>query len=240
MLTSLQYSVQKYLRGLLHFVYPEYCVVCAELLPEGMQDICIFCEDSLMYTYYEKFIEDSPLDELFYGRAQLESTFSLLNFSRGTSTRKIVHQIKYKNNKPLAHFMGRKMGRALHEKWKEGFPDVLIPVPLHPKKFYLRGYNQSELLAKGVAHETGIKVLVSILKRRVHTQTQTKKGKYARWDNVEDIFTVNHPLRWKNKHICIIDDVITTGSTLESCIRKLKEEIPGVKISVISLAMAKK
>ena len=240
MLSTILSSAKKYVDGVVHFVYPEYCSVCKIVLPEGMGRVCLPCEESFRYTYFESYTEPSPLDKLFYGRVPLKSTFSLLNFSQGTNTQELVHEIKYLNNKQLAVYLGEKMGEKLSQKWENELPDAFIPVPLHPKKLHLRGYNQSQLLSSGISNILNVPTQRNVLVRNVNTKTQTKKGKYDRWDNVEDIFNVKNVQRWKNKHLCIVDDVITTGSTLESCVRALQQSIPGVQVSVISLAMAKK
>jgi competence protein ComFC len=230
-----------YKNALVHLLYPERCAVCQVLLPEGMADLCPICAEDFSFTYFERFHEPSLLDQLFYGRVQLKSTFAMLYFSKQGSTQRLVHQIKYQNNRQLAILLGQKMGDRLLLKWpnEDDKPDVLIPVPLHPKKKHLRGYNQSALLAEGISRVTGIPVVEKVLKRRVYTATQTRKGKYERWDNVEDIFEVIQPERWKNKHLCILDDVITTGSTIESTVRILQHKIEGVQVSVVCLAIAK-
>lgn len=240
MLSSLLSSAKKYVDGVVHFIYPEYCSVCKIVLPEGMSRVCLPCQENFRYTYFESYTEPSFLDKLFYGRVPLKSTFSLLYFSQGTNTQELVHEIKYLNNKQLAVYLGEKMGEKLEQKWQNELPDAFIPVPLHPKKLHLRGYNQSELIARGITNSLQRPTETRVLVRKVNTKTQTKKGKYDRWDNVEDIFSVKDVHRWKNKHLCIVDDVITTGSTIESCVRALKQNIPGVQISVISLAIAKK
>ena len=118
-------------------------------------------------------------------------------------------------------------------------PDILISVPLHPKKEFMRGYNQGSLLATGISESTKIPFYGKLLSRRVFTETQTKKGKYERWSNVETVFQVQNPEKWKGKHLCLVDDVITTGSTLEACIRVIQQAVPDVKVSVVSLAVAK-
>jgi competence protein ComFC len=233
-------SLKKHILGVSHLVYPEYCAVCKEVLPDGMNQICVPCLEKFLYTYYESYKEASSLDELFYGRVQLESTFSLLYFKKGSSTQELVHEIKYLNNQSLAKLTGRKMGEKLRVKWDNDFPDALIPVPLHPKKLHLRGYNQSSLIAQGVFDELKIPVHEKIIQRNTNTATQTKKGKFERWDNVETIFEIYQTEKWKNKHLCIVDDVITTGSTIEACVRALQQAIEGVRVSVISLAIAKK
>ena len=238
---NLLFILKKYTNGLMHYIYPDICASCHVLLPEGMNQLCLPCEENLRYTYFEKYNETQAVDELFHGRVKVESTFSLLYFTKKSNTQHIVHEIKYLNNKRLAVLMGEKMGSKLRIKWEaNSMPDVLIPVPLHPKKLHQRGYNQSDLLAKGIEHVLKIPVENNVLIRTTHTSTQTKKGKYDRWGNVAEIFEVKNETSWKNKHLCIVDDVITTGSTIESCVRVLHQSIEGVKVSVISLAMAKR
>jgi ComF family protein len=135
--------------------------------------------------------------------------------------------------------MGKRTGLSLLEKENLSLPEVLISVPLHPKKEFLRGYNQGSLIAKGLSEAIRIPFFENILIRKVFTETQTKKGTYERWTNVETVFQVNHPEKWRGKHICLVDDVITTGSTLEACIRVLLDQIPEVRISVVAVAVAK-
>jgi ComF family protein len=222
-----------------HFVFPYNCVACDAPLPDGQKLICSFCEGDFSYTYFEHFEEETSLDQLFFGRVPLEFTFALLYFEKGSNTQNLIHAIKYKNNKQLAHEMGKRIGDKLNNKDLSIRPDLLISVPLHPKKEFMRGYNQGSLLALGISEITKIPFNSKLLQRSVFTETQTKKGKYERWSNVETVFEVKNPEKWTGKHICIVDDVITTGSTLEACIRVLQENIPDVKMSVVSLAVAK-
>lgn len=222
-----------------HFVFPQHCVCCQEPLPDGFEHICSFCLGDFQYTYFEKYEEPTMLDQLFYGRVTLEFTYGLLYFVKGSNTQSLVHAIKYKNNMALAHEMGRRTGFGLLEKSSLNLPDVLISVPLHPKKEFMRGYNQGSLIAKGLSEVLQVPFREKILVRKVFTETQTKKGKFERWSNVETVFHVNKPELWRGKHICVVDDVITTGSTLEACIRILMEQIPDVKISVVAVAVAR-
>lgn len=222
-----------------HFVFPMNCVSCGEALPEDFDQICPFCLGEFHYTYFEKFDEPTSLDKLFYGRVPLVFTYGLLYFEKGSNTQNLIHAIKYQNNTELAHEMGRRTGLALLEKQNIELPDVFISVPLHPKKEYIRGYNQGSLIGKGISEAIGKPFMDKILIRKVFTETQTKKGKYERWSNVETVFGVKNPEKWKGQHICLVDDVITTGSTLESCIRVLLDEIPEVRISVMAVAVAK-
>lgn len=231
--------ITKLYESITHFVFPYTCVACDDSLPDGHTLICPFCEGDFNYTYFENFDEATSLDRLFYGRVPLEFTYALLYFEKGSNTQSLIHAIKYKNNKLLAHEMGKRIGDQLNIKKVESKPDVLISVPLHAKKEFMRGYNQGSLLALGITETTKIPFNANLLKRKVFTETQTKKGKYERWSNVETVFEVKNPEKWKGKHICLVDDVITTGSTLEACIRVIQETVPDVKVSVVSLAVAK-
>lgn len=239
MLSSIGSRFKNWYQSVEHFVFPYDCVSCGEPLPDDFDQICPFCLADFQYTYFEKFKEPTPLDQLFYGRVPLEFTYGLLYFMKGSNSQELIHSIKYRNNTALAHEMGKRTGLGLLEKENISLPDVLISVPLHPKKEYMRGYNQGSLIARGVSESLKVPFRENILVRSVFTETQTKKGKYERWSNVETVFQVKNPEKWRGKHLCLVDDVITTGSTLEACIRVLLDEIPDVKISVVAVAVAK-
>lgn len=239
MLKSLGHHLKTWYQSVEHFVFPYQCVSCLEPLPDDFDQICPFCLADFQYTYFEKFKEPTSLDQLFYGRVPLEFTYALLYFAKGSNTQNLIHAIKYKNNTALAHEMGKRTGLSLLEKENLQLPDVLISVPLHPKKEFLRGYNQGSLIARGLSEGIQVPFKENILVRQIFTETQTKKGKYERWSNVETVFGVKNPEKWRGKHVCLVDDVITTGSTLEACIRVLLDEIPEVKISVVAVAVAR-
>jgi competence protein ComFC len=225
---------------LLHLVYPKNCIICQKELSKFEDEICSFCEIELKYTHYETYHDATSLDKLFWGRCQLKSTYSMLYFEKGGQTQKILHEIKYKGNQKLGEKMGSKMGlKLLTNTEKHSSIDALIPVPLHPRKTYVRGYNQSEIIANGVSEVMKIPINTNFLTRVQHAESQTKKSKFLRWDNIEEAFYVNIRGNEHLKHIAIIDDVITTGSTIESCIKKIHELSPDLEISVFSLAVTK-
>jgi ComF family protein len=232
-------SIKKIFNAVTHFVFPFNCVACENELPESFEQICPICLGEMSRTYFESFDEETPLDQLFYGRVQLKFTYAFLYFQKGSNTQTMIHAIKYKNNKNLANTLGEMCGEALNIKLKGILPDVLISVPLHPKKQHIRGYNQGAEIAKGLSKALNIPFIEEVLVRQVFTETQTKKGKYARWSNVETVFNVKNPEKWQGKHICLVDDVITTGSTLEACVRILQEKINDVQVSIFGLAYAK-
>ncbi len=233
-------KLHRWKSDVLHLIYPESCLSCNAELNSGVVNLCPVCESDLRYTYFENFAEASAMDKLFWGRAKLDSTCALLNFEQDSSTQNILHAIKYKNKKELAVEMGIRFGgKLLLNPDKYASIDALIPVPLHPKKRFIRGYNQSELIADGISKAVKIPTVTNFLTKGVHTKSQTTKTRFLRWDNVSDVFHVNAEPCANLRHIALVDDVVTTGSTLEACIHKIRETLPEIKISILSLAIAK-
>jgi ComF family protein len=149
-----------------------------------------------------------------------------------------MHRIKYKGVKEAAQLMGEWYGKELAA--NNTFPDpaVLVPVPLHPKKQRIRGFNQSEWFANGLSKHTGIPVNTTGLLRESWSETQTKKSRYLRWENVKEIFVARDKSAFENKHVILVDDVITTGATLEACARQILDLNCGVRVSILTLAFA--
>lgn len=234
---------QKWIRwknDVMHLIYPETCLICEAELASKEKYLCSFCDMDLRYTYFESFEGPSSLDKLFWGRVQLESTCALLDFEKNTSTQTILHNIKYRNGQQLAIEMGRRSGgKLLLNPEKYGSIDLLIPIPLHPKKKYVRGYNQSELIAQGISEVLQVPVNTSFLTKGTHTESQTSKGRFVRWDNVAEVFVVDPEKIGGEKHIALVDDVVTTGATLEACMNKISALMPDIRISVLSLATVK-
>lgn len=238
MLSLAHSKFNKWKADLLHAIYPNLCIVCETETPHIRSTICPVCESELHYSFYENYTEPTPLDELFWGRTFLHSTYALLLFNEGNSTQHILHTLKYKNRSDLAVYMGSEIGKRIHKHHRHATVEALIPVPLHPKKEFIRGYNQAEEIAKGIAEITGIPVRTDVLERTVFTESQTKKGKLSRWDNMQNRFATRGQTSQTFRHIALVDDVVTTGSTLETCIGILKNRYPDLHISVITLAMA--
>ena len=181
--------------------------------------------------------EDNSVERMFWGKIPLERGTSFFYYHKGSDFRHILHQLKYGGRKDLGEIMGRFMAAELATTdFFEGI-DVIIPVPLHPRKRRARGYNQSEWIARGVSQVVGLPVDVSSVIREKHTDTQTRKSTYERWENVDGIFRLRHPENFVGKHVLIIDDVLTTGSTTTAC-ADVFHEVEGVRISVLTLAVA--
>lgn len=226
------------LNDFIALIYPRNCVSCGNSLFKHETEICNYCFLNLPKTNFHKYSRN-PVETVFHGRIPTQFASSFYLFHKKGGIQKILHQIKYKQNTELAKLVGQWYADDL--KGVELLSDLayIIPVPLHPKKFKQRGYNQSEEFAKGLSQKLNIPINNSVLTRSQHTSTQTKKSKYERWENVGEVFELNNPDILKNKHIAIVDDVITTGATIEACCQKLLQ-IEGIKISVLSIAYADK
>lgn len=229
-------SLKKYSNSLLNLVYPETCLACAKELTSHENELCIFCESNLSYTNFEKFEEATSFDKLFWGRKKLEFTYALLFFEKDESSQHLLFNLKYKNNPQIGVYYGKQIALRILNKLDHS--DALIPVPLHPKKEFMRGYNQSLQLANGIAEASKIKVDDQLIKRNKNTKTQTHKNRFERWDNVNGVFSINSKKLKEYKHITLVDDVVTTGSTLENIMEAILSIHPEIKISVVTLAIA--
>ncbi|MBQ8520448.1 MAG: ComF family protein [Bacteroides sp.] len=216
--------------------FPRYCVVCDTRLCKAEENLCFKCLSRLPRTHLHR-RKDNELEKNFWGRFPIERASSFLYYSKGGDVRKLLYELKYYGNRQIGLTLGKCMAAEMQASgFFEGI-DVLIPVPLHPKKRRSRGYNQSEVLAEGIASVTGIPVASDWLSRNEHTETQTHKSQYERWLNVEGAFVCNDPQRMAGKHILLIDDVLTTGATIVACADALKA-VCDLRISVLTLAWA--
>jgi ComF family protein len=217
-------------------LFPRLCYGCGNHLLRNEKLICTECYILIPRTNYH-LEEDNPVARLFWGRCKIERASAFSFYNKESRIRKLIHNLKYKGVREVGYELGRIYGQSLtRSDFLKGI-DLIIPVPLHSTKKRLRGFNQSEVISEGLAEATGLSVDKSTLKRITLSATQTKKSRYERWINVESIFQVADPVSIAEKHILLVDDVITTGSTIESCaVELLKTE--GVKVSVAALAVA--
>jgi ComF family protein len=225
----------KYLHGFFSLLYPKYCVVCKSSLFGNEEIICTVCRHSLPVTRFH-LSDQNPVEQLFRGRLLIQFATSLLYFDKGSKYRNLVHQLKYQGRRDVGIFLGRMLGSTLKESGMQQ-PDFIVPVPLHRKKQRRRGYNQSELIARGISEVLNVIVCTNALRRTVFTDTQTRRKRYERWTNVENVFRSSGSEFLKGKHILLVDDVITTGATLEAAANQILK-IENTTVSVASLAFA--
>ncbi len=219
-----------------HLFFPRQCAVCGNALQEGEEGICMKCNMDMPRTNYHLH-QENPIERLFWGKIPLERATSYFFYHKGSDFCNILHQLKYGGRKDIGDVMGRFMAAELISTGFFRGIDKIVPVPLHPRKQKLRGYNQSECLAHGISVVTGIPVDFSSVVRKKHTDTQTRKSVYERWENVDGIFTLCEAETFKGKHILIVDDVLTTGSTTTACADAFKG-VEGLRISILTLAVA--
>jgi ComF family protein len=221
------------LNDFFNLFYPNNCACCNNVLKKGEEHVCILCQIELPRTNYIKQI-DNPVSKLFWGRVELTYGFSTFHFGKRGRLQDIIHNLKYKGITDIGFFLGAEIGKEIKEYIPPNTFSWVVPVPLHPKKLLKRGYNQSTYLAKGITEVTGIPTNEKIVIREVETSSQTRKSKFERWENVENIFKVID-FHHENKHFLLVDDVVTTGATLESCALELLK-IPGSKVSIVVAA----
>jgi len=227
---------REYISDTYKLFYPKICGACDNSLLKGEEHLCFICSNNLPYTRFEK-IRDNPAEKIFAGRIPIEFATSLLFFSKAELTQKILHNIKYNYRKQLAVFTGKKLGESILSAHTQFQFDAIIPVPLHQKKELLRGYNQSYLIAEGIATVLNIPVYNKIIRRTKNTDTQTKKSRSERWENINNVFETTETAIIQNKHLLLVDDVLTSGATLEACVAALKLN-ENIKVSIATLAIA--
>lgn len=222
------------LQGFISILYPNICPGCNNTLPNKENSICILCWSNLPKTYQYKNPENHTI-KLFWGRYPLVHAFSTFKYNKKGIIQNIIYDLKYRGNKKVGEDLGKEIGKEILE--IELKIDIIIPVPLHPYKLQKRGYNQSHSIALGIQNIIKTPIDTTTLIRTINTDSQTKKSKYDRWKNVKEIFKLTNKNKLANKHILLVDDVITTGSTIEGCCLIL-DEVNNIKISVVSIASA--
>ncbi|WP_394996283.1 ComF family protein [Emticicia sp.] len=223
-------------KHLLDIIYPRSCEACEESLLGGEHLICVKCIIDLPRTNSHIDAIES-ISKRFWGKIPIANTITYLKFSKKGKVQKLLHKLKYRNKPEVGVFLGKLYGIDLKSVAFEKKIDLLIGVPLHPTKLRQRGYNQADCIAEGLSMALEIPFETSAVNRIIHTDSQTKKSRYERFQNVENIFEVKDMEKIKDKRIAIVDDVLTTGSTIESLAAMLLNE--GCKdISVITIATA--
>jgi ComF family protein len=221
---------------LLQLIYPELCVACGHDLPFSATCFCLRCKSKLAVSDMYK-CRDNEFVQRLWGRLPLEAGAAAYYFTRSSPIRHAIHHLKYRNKPEIGLILGREFGRKLS--MSEGFQsvDLIVPVPLHPKKERLRGYNQSTMFAQGLAEAMERPLLSGVLVRNTHTETQTHKKRMERFQNVDALFGLQKPQLLQGKHILLADDVLTTGATLEICGQTLLQA-ENIRLSCATIAIA--
>lgn len=218
--------------------FPRLCPVCGEKLSPKEECICLKCMIHLPRTLFGLKM-GNKMEELFDGMIPIERAYAYFNYKKGSDYQNIIYNLKYKDEKELGEYMGEHFGAELLNSVYFPKADFICPIPLHPKKEKKRGYNQSEYIAKGLAKSFHVPVLKDNIIRIKYTISQTHKTRFERWENVQNIFKVINPVLFNDKHIILVDDVVTTGATLASCVSAIKS-CCNAKVSLLALGIAKR
>ena len=220
-------------------IYDDGCIICGRSMGGELGSICLKCRFEMPTTRY-LYSSNNPVKEHFEMIASIVEASSYLYFRTDDRWRKMIHRLKYQGEWRLGLTFGELYGAELKSSGLYNDVDLVVPVPLHVMKYLKRKYNQSEYIAEGIAKELGIKVDRRSLYRRRNNPSQTRQHASERWLNVSDLFAVRNPERLENRHILLVDDVLTTGATLSACIYALQRDVPTCRISIATLAVAGK
>ena len=226
-----------YWDAFLHLFFPNICVCCETEIPPKGQPVCVQCWHRLPETDFMNDPENAFL-ERFWGRIPIVHGAAAFYFKKGGRIQQIMHSLKYQNRPDVGHFLGERIGLEVSKYCVFEDVDLILPVPLHPKKKRKRGYNQSAAFGAGLSAKMAIPCEEKILLRTVNTSSQTRKDKFERIRNMEGTFMVKQAAQLKDKHILLVDDVLTTGATLEACALTLLEAIENLRISMLTIAIA--
>jgi ComF family protein len=226
--------ITKAIGAISHLLYPSICFGCKKNEIETNEWLCIQCLSTLPFTGFEN-TRNNPVEQLFWARTPIEIASSCFFYVEKTPIQRLIHEVKYKEQQQLGRWLGQMMGRQLQTIFQMKKVDLMLPMPLHPKKQQQRGYNQAVLLCEGIRATTACDFSEQALIRNTNTQTQTKKTRMERWNNVNEVFDITDAQQIMNKHIVLIDDVITTGASTEACAAILLKE-GACAVSICSLA----
>ena len=210
------------LKDLFYLFYPKLCAACELKLVENETSICTSCRHDLPLTNFLNY-NDNKVTQVFYGRVLIEKGYSLLFYRKKGITQKLIQDLKYKGNEEIGIFFGNWLGEILKENNEFTSVDYIVPVPLHPKKLKERGYNQVTKFGEKLSEHLKTPYIENYLIRISSSKTQTFKSRFERFSNNDTKFILKNPTYFNNKHILLIDDVITTGATIEACVKEFKK-----------------
>jgi len=229
-------SLKTYWDGFVSLFFPPLCVACDEVLIHQEHLLCASCSFRLPVNDQHLFAENEAVKRL-KGKADVSMASAYLSFTKSSLVQSLIHKLKYKRRRDIGLFLGEQLGRQLAESPLYATVDLIVPIPIHKKKLRTRGYNQSEQIALGIAKAMDLPVDTQSFVRLVHKQSQTRQQRLDRYENVENVFACADPERLRNRHVLLVDDVLTTGATMASAIATLKKAT-GCKVSVATLAIA--
>ncbi len=228
------FSSVQFFKDIYGIFFPKMCINCGQILSDEDEILCIDCLHLLPETHFTA-LKANLTERAFYGRIDIVAATSLYYLRKNGIVQKLIYQLKYNNNQKIGRYFGHKMAYELEKSGRFKELECIVPVPLHPKKKRKRGYNQLTLFGKTIAATLGIPYVEDKLIRKSVTTSQTKKSRWERFKNAKEIYVNNEVSFFVNKNVLLIDDVFTTGATLEACTKALQKS-NGIKVSLATMA----
>jgi len=222
------------LRDFSHLFFPHNCLGCGTDVLDNDAVLCLQCFSNLPVTGFMQ-QPNNPVEKIFYGRISVQSAGSAFYFTKESVIQNLMVELKYRGNKHAGNYIGRLLGMQLAETTRFDTVDVIVPLPLNAKKEKKRGYNQAQVIAEGIQAEWNKPILNNSVARKLFTNTQTQKGRIERWQNMQDVFEVKDSEALEGRHILLVDDVVTTGASLEACAAPILQ-VPGTILSIATVA----
>ena len=219
------------INNVLHLFFPHTCIGCGTDILHVKHQLCLRCLSHLPVTnFFEQPL--NPVENKFIGRLPIKNAAAGYFFTKQSLLARLMYELKYKGNKDIGFYLGQLIGRMMETNPLYNDTDILMPLPLNEKRQKKRGYNQATAICDGIATVINKPVIENAVMRKVNTQTQTRKGRISRWENMDGIFAVTKPSLLENKHVLLVDDIVTTGASLEACGSEI------VKVNGITLSIA--
>jgi len=221
-------------KDILHIFLPDICLGCENTLINQEKILCTACNHNLPFTTFSN-KKNNLVEKSFYGRIKIIDATSLLFYQKKGIVQRLIYNLKYKSHQEIGFLFGNKLANEIAHSDRFKNLDVVVPIPLHKKRLKKRGYNQVDKFGEQIALKLEIPFIKNVLIRKTATKTQTKKQRIDRWFNVTEIFSVSDKSVFENKHVLLVDDIITTGATIETCYDELSK-VPNIKISIAVMA----
>jgi len=226
-------TIKTFSNDFLHLFFPHHCEGCGSDVIQENHLLCLHCHAKLPETGFFN-LPGNPVEKNFYGRLKIEAAGAAYYFTKDSLMQHLITQLKYHGKKEIGESLGSMTGQALMQAERFTNIDCIVPLPLNEKKQQKRGYNQAAAIAEGIAAITSKPMIQHAVTRKLFTETQTKKDRVHRWQSMQEVFDVKHPSILENKHVLLVDDIVTTGATLEACGSEMLK-VPGVKLSIATV-----
>lgn len=227
-------NVQLSLNSLIHLFFPHVCTGCGSDIVNSKHQLCLKCLSELPVTNFFSQMAN-PVEKKFYGRLRVKNGGAGYFFTKDSLLETLIYELKYKGNKDIGSYLGQLLAKFLTNNNAFDDIDMLVPLPLNPRRQKKRGYNQATALCNGIASVWKRPVVENAVIRKVNTETQTHRGRITRWENMDGVFAIAEPSLIRGKHILLVDDVITTGASLEACGSEILK-VSGTSLSIATLA----